>query len=52
MVPYDPFQAFKSVLRHKPVNVAHPGTGKVDEGHSSAVDFESSLYSSMTFSLS
>lgn len=52
MVPYEPFQALKSVLRHKPVVVAHTGTGKVDEEHSSAVDFESSLYSPITFSLS
>lgn len=52
MVPYKPFQALKCVIRRKPVVVAHTGTGKVDEGHYSAVDFESSLYSSMTFSLS
>lgn len=52
MLPYEPFQAHKSILRHKPVAVAHTGTGKVDEEHSSAVDFESSLYSSMTSSLS
>lgn len=52
MVAYEPSQALKSVIMHKPVVVAHTGTGKVDEGHSSAVDFVSSLYSSMTFSLS
>lgn len=52
MVLYEPFQVLRSVLRHKPVVVAYTGTGKVDEGYSSAVDIESSLNSYMAFSRS